>query len=183
MANPSTISNFLTALNKSGLRSNLFEVTITKTGYFEVDDTSNNFRFLCRASSFPGLNITEIPLPYFGRQLYFPGTIQFGTWSTTIINDEGFQIRNEIEKWMDAINSHVGNVREVDNLAPESLYGSATVKLYTVAPSASSDGFTPERTIQLVDCWPSALGDITLSYSADEIESFDVQWQFNYFTE
>ena len=36
--------------------------------------------------------------------LYIAGDREFDTWDTTIINDIDFEIRNEVERWMNSIN-------------------------------------------------------------------------------
>ena len=71
----------------------------------------HNFSFLVNSTKIPGYNIGEIPVSYFGRTVYFAGDTTFGDWTTTILNDEGMKIRVGIEKWMEEINSTVGNVR------------------------------------------------------------------------
>ena len=37
-------------------------------------------------------------------------------------------------------------------------------------------------TYQFIDCWPTSLSEIALSYdTSSEIEQFDVTWAYNYF--
>ena len=36
---------------------------------------------------------------------------------------------------------------------------------------------------EFVDCWPTAISEIALSYdTASDIEQFDVTWAYNYYT-
>ena len=43
------------------------------------------------------------------RNLYVAGDREFEAWETTVINDTDFNIRNAIERWLNAINDTVTN--------------------------------------------------------------------------
>lgn len=176
------ISTFKTKVTNSAARANLFEVVLSGTliqNYTALksgDTAGENFKFLCSATSLPGVSLGEASLSYFGRPVYFPGDMTFGTWTTSIINDEDFSIRKAIEQWMDDINSHEGNIRSVGNLGLDDLTCSATISTFDVA-GGTIESYT------LNDCWPSTISDIALSHgTSNQIEQFDVTWQFNYMT-
>ena len=65
-------------------------------------------------SELPGLTLTPIERQYFGRTVKIPGDLVFADLTTTIINTEKFNVRNEIEKWMEIINSTVENKSKSD---------------------------------------------------------------------
>jgi hypothetical protein len=67
--------------------------------------------FMAKSAQLPGSSIGTVPMFYFGRELKFAGNRTFAQWSLQIINDEDFVIRNSLESWMNAINSHAGNLR------------------------------------------------------------------------
>ena len=55
-----------------------------------------------------------------------------------------------------------------------------TVKLHQYG---KDDSGSPIHTVTFVDCWPSTVGEIALSYdTASDIEQFDVTWTYNYYT-
>jgi hypothetical protein len=55
-----------------------------------------------------------------------------------------------------------------------------TVQLKQYGKSGSE---TALHTIEFMDCWPSAIAEIALSYdTASDIEEFDVTWTYNYYT-
>ncbi len=93
--------------------------------------------------------------------------------STTIINTEKFNVRNEVEKWMEGINGSVDNISESD-----ADFGTGTAVLTHFQKGGAK---TMEYTF--VDIWPTALGEIALSYdTASDVEQFDVTWAYNYYT-
>ena len=92
-----TIDKFRTnALNNSGARANLFDVTIT--GATIAGLTASEFNFSCKGAAIPAQTIGVVEVPYFGRVVKVPGNKTFDNWTVTVINDENFQIRNGFEK-------------------------------------------------------------------------------------
>ena len=132
------INKFRTnALNNSGARANLFDVELSK---ITVAGTTlligDEFTFSCKAASIPPMAVGTIDVPYFGRVIKVPGNETFDNWTTTVINDEGFEIRNAFEKWIAAMGTHAGNVITIGGGTTggvSSLYGSASVSQYAKA--------------------------------------------------
>ena len=97
-----TISQFKSALIGGGARPNLFEVEMTTLpGGIAWD--ADNFRFMCKAANLPASNIANIDVPFRGRIFKVAGDRTIDTWTITIINDEGFALRNAFEEWVDLI--------------------------------------------------------------------------------
>ena len=165
------------ALAKGGARANLFEVTIKGVGATGNMSAGaiNEFRFACKAANIPSMAVATVDVPYFGRVIKVPGNKTFENWSVTIINDEGFSIRNGFEKWMAAMGTHVGNVSEVTN---ENLYGEATVEHF------GKDGDTNLiASYTFVKIFPVSIGEIALGWDAnDAIEEFTVEFAYDYWT-
>ena len=181
---PFTIDKFRTnALAKGGARANLFDVTIAGGGA-----TANllatgvaEFIFSCKAANIPAMAVGVVEVPYFGRVVKVPGNKTFDNWSTTIINDEGFEIRNAFEKWIAAMGTHEGNVSTIGGGTTggvTSLYGSASVSQY------GKDGSTtPLETYSFVNIFPVTLSEIALAWDAnDAIEEFTVEFAYDYWT-
>ena len=103
------LSKFTTALKGGGARSSLFEVTLTGAPTIAIASSSNNdltmtnLKFLCKSTTIPPSTIASMEIPYLGRSIKVAGERTFENWSTTILNDENFQIRNLVEIWMDRI--------------------------------------------------------------------------------
>ena len=102
----------------------------------------------------------------------------FGDLSTTIIMTEGGNERSELEIWMNEINGTISNSMNSGHVTSNGFAG--TVKLHQYGKDG--DG-SPIHTVTFVDCWPSTVGEIALSYdTASDIEQFDVTWTYNYYT-
>ena len=128
-----TIDTFRqTALSAGGARANLFDVTIS-----DIDATLmsaagvKEFTFACKAAAIPAMVVGVVEVPYFGRVVKVPGNKTFDNWSVTIINDEGFLVRNGFEKWVASMGTHIGNVQSAESSKlTTGLYGNATVQHY-----------------------------------------------------
>ena len=187
MATNFSVDSFVGNITQSGARANLFEVDIkipsdlSGSGLNTEADKGTQFRFLVNSTAMPGYNIGEIPVSYFGRTVYFAGDTTFGDWTTTILNDEGMKIRIGIEKWMEQINSTVGNVRGF-GVAHSSMLGSATITSYSLDNEKTKDGSSkPVTKVSLTGLWPSSVSPIDLSHDAvNTIETFTCTWQYTY---
>jgi len=176
-----TIDTFRSgALSAGGARANLFEVVIS-----DIDATLmtaagvKEFTFACKAAAIPAMAITAVEVPYFGRVVKVPGNKTFDNWSVTIINDEGFAIRNGFEKWVASMGTHIGNVQSTASSALESgLYGSAEVTHY--GKTGSTDVIA---IYNFINIFPVSVGEITLGWDAnDAIEEFTVEFAYDYWT-
>ena len=102
----------------------------------------------------------------------------FGDLSTTIIMTEGGNERSELEIWMNEINGTISNEMNAGHTTSNGFAG--TVKLHQYG---KGDSASPIHTVTFVDCWPSTISEIALSYdTASDIEQFDVTWTYNYYT-
>ena len=165
-----SIDNFKANLTGGGARANQFRVFFTSVGgIVQIPEKS---LFLCKAASLPGQTVTEIPVPFRGRNLYLAGDREFETWETTVINDTDFNIRNAMERWLNAINDTVTNTG-LSNVADY------TADL-TVEQLDRDD--TVLKSYILRNCQPTGTGAIELSYeTANAIEEFSVTWRYSHF--
>ena len=174
-----TLSTFKCALQYGGARPSLFNLTIYTPGSFGGSTMAGvsgllNSTFQCNVSAIPPLTVTPIERQYFGRTVKIPGDIVYGDLSTTIINTEDYSVRNAIEVWMDKINSHSDNTGFSNNSD-----WVADVDLQQFSKDGNS---LPLMTYSFIDCWPTTLAEIPLSYdTASDIEQFDVTWAYNYY--
>ena len=177
-----TIDTFrTTALSAGGARANLFDVTIAGVAATTHLATGvAEFKFACKASAIPAMAVGVVEVPYFGRTVKVPGNKTFDNWTTTIINDEGFEIRNAFEKWIAAMGTHEGNVITIGGGTTggvSSLYGSASVSQYAKA------GGTALETYSFVNIFPVNMSEIALAWdSNDAIEEFTIEFAYDYWT-
>jgi hypothetical protein len=121
----------------------------------------------------PGQTIAEVAVPFRGRTLYLAGDREFETWTTTVINDTDFMVRNAMERWMNGMN----NLDENTGLVNVSDY---TAQI-TVEQLDRDDNIL--KAYVLRNCMPTAISAIELSYdTANEIETFDVTWRYTSFS-
>ena len=172
-----SIDKFTTALGQGGALASLFQCELMgeKGGAGGVD----NFKFLCKGVSFPASTIDVATVTFMGRALNIPSNRAAAQITTSIYNDENMDIRNNIENWMEKINSHATNKRDsgmMKILGAGSYTGTLSVKQF----SKTSGEASPQKSYEFVDCWPSTCGEIALSWDTNEIQTFDVTWEYNY---
>ena len=118
---------------------------------------------------------TEIPVNFRGRQLFVAGDRTFETWTTTILNDTDFAIRDSMERWMNGINDLETTLDFLLKLMSE----------YTsdiVVRQLDRDEYD-SKTYVLTSCWFTAIAPIDLNMdTVSEIETFDVTWRYTSFS-
>ena len=174
-----TISNFKAALIGGGARPNLFEVEMT-TLPAGISWDADSFRYMCKAATLPASNIANIDVPFRGRIFKIAGDRTIDPWTVTIINDEGFKLRNAFEEWTDLIAKLDNNLGATD---PAAYMTNAKVFQLGRGSSASSKSNTGTanavlKEYEFIDIFPTNVQAIDLSYdSTDTIEEFTVDFQ------
>lgn len=174
-----TISQFKSALIGGGARPNLFEVELANLPG-NIDWNSDNFRFMCKAAALPAQNIASIDVPFRGRIFKVAGDRTIDTWTVTIINDEGFILRNAFEQWSELIAKLDNNLGATD---PSAYMVNAKVyQLGRGSTLSSQDNSGNANAVlkeyEFIDIFPTNVSAIDLSYdSSDTIEEFTVEFQ------
>ena len=167
-----TIDEFKAQLTGGGARANQFRVTFNTPGAIATGLDSRRASFLIKAAALPGQTITEVAIPFRGRNLYIAGDREFETWETTVINDTDFMVRNASERWMNAINDTATNT---------GLVSVGDYQADLVVEQLDRDD-TVLKSYILRGCWPTATAAIELSYeTASAIEEFGVTWRYHHF--
>lgn len=169
------ISGFKQAMAGGGARPTLYFVQVLPPtgllGNEVATDGSNFISFMAQTTSIPSGTIGMIEVPYMGRKVKMAGDRTYEDWNTTIVNDEGFTVRNYIEDWQELINGPISNVTSANS------YAEYTSVAHVVHLSKSGQKIA-EYAMQ--DCWPSTLAAIELGWETnDSLETFDVTWTFN----
>ena len=169
------VAEFRANMVGDGARPNLFQVTLTFPA-IAANGTAAGQKatFMAKAAQLPGSTIGQVPVYYFGRELKFAGNRTFADWTLQIINDEDFTIRNSIESWMNAINSHSGNTRSPNAMNPSSYTVDAVVTQYGKAGDAL-------KSYKFVGMYPLDLAPIDLDWSSnDTIEEYGVTFAYQW---
>ena len=173
-----SISTFRTAL-KSGSRPNLFRIDVTAPA--GQPSLANIYTTLVRSAALPSATIGTIELPMNGgRRFKIGGDRVFSEWTSTVLNDENYLLRSSLEAWQNnmvftnyEINNSLGN----RSAAASGLYG--TVLIYQLDETGAS---VPNGSYRLVNCWPSDISAIDLSYdTTDAVEDFTVTWTYDFY--
>jgi len=179
-----TISNFKAALIGGGARPNLFEVELT-TLPAGISWDADSFRYMAKAATLPASNIANIDVPFRGRIFKIAGDRTIDPWTVTVINDEGFKLRNAFEEWTDLIAKLENNLGATD---PSAYMVNA--KVYQLgrgsSPSSKSNTGTNNAVLkeyEFIDIYPTSVAAIDLSYDTENaIEDFEVNFRVQSFS-
>jgi hypothetical protein len=161
-----SINEFKSQLVGGGARSALFQVQITNPILGVADF---KVPFMIKAASIPESTTGTIQVPYFGRFIKYAGDRSFQPWQVTIINDEDFAIRNAMESWSNAINTHITNFRS----APFDYKAQAQIVQY------GKDG-TALREYTFEGLFPTSISSIDLAWANEsQIEEFSVTFEYD----
>ena len=163
------INEFKSQLTGGGARANLFQVQILNP----VDPVADfKVPFMVKAANIPSSDVSSFKTTYFGRTIAYAGTRTFATWQVTVINDEDYQIRNSMEAWMNAINSHEGNVSGL----PQDYKTDALITHY----SKNGD---PIRSYKFEGLFPTSVSTMAMTWDgADAIQEFTVDFDYDMWT-
>jgi hypothetical protein len=126
---------------------------------------------MCRAAQLPGSIMSEIIVPFRGRELKIAGDRTFDVWTPTIINDTDFAVRDAMERWMNGINAHSANT---------GINNPVDYQADLIVEQLDRDGSTL-KTYNFRGCFPTNIDPIDLSYDpAAAIEEFSVTFQVQY---
>lgn len=175
MAEP-FINQFKQAMIGGGARSNLFRcrgtfpaAAVAAAGL----NPANQIQFLCNGASIPPITLTPITVNFLGRPMRLAGERDFPEWTINVLNDTNWALRNAFEKWSDII-STIESHRGRGSLGQYAQQWEVT--------QLDRDG-SDLKTYRFVDCWPSAISNIDLSFDpATTIEQFAVTIQYQYYT-
>ena len=166
------IDTFTAKLKSGGALGSLFECELT--GAKGSGSTIGDFKFMCKEAVLPASTIEAGTVTYMGRALQIPGNRAAQQLNTTVYNDEDMEIRNHIESWMELINSNRTNSRSTGMAAIGSYTGSLKVK------QLSKEDTGTLKTYEFIDAWPSSCAEIPLSWETNEIQTFAITWDYNY---
>ena len=167
------ISDFKARLSGGGARPNQFKVVCPFPGYAQVGGEIEDMAFLCKSASLPAMNIGNISVPFRGRDIKIAGDRPtFPTWSTTIINDTDFKLRNAFERWQNGINNMSDN---------EGLTNPVDYQVDAFVDHLDRNGNTV-KSYTLRGVFPTVVAPIELTYDEQTaIEQFDVTFNYQYF--
>ena len=182
-----TLDAFKGKMIGGGARSNLFECELFfPDEAIPTDSTkdlvSDKVRFLVKAASLPASTISNIAIPFRGRQLKIAGDRTFEPWSITVINDTDFLIRTAFERWMNLMNKHEDNAGLTN---PTSYQKDLVVRQLgrsSMDQHTSGEAIPVLKEYQFRGAFPTTVSSIDLSYeNTDAIEEFTVEMEYQWY--
>ena len=166
------ISDFKAKLAGGGARANQFKVTMPFPGYASVGGEIEELAFLCRATSIPSMEITNINVPFRGRAIKIAGDRTIPSWSVTVYNDTNFKLRDAFERWQNGINNMSDN---------EGLTNPVDYQVDAFLDHLDRNGNTI-KSYTLRGVFPTGIAGIPLDYEeAGAIEQFEVTLEYQFF--
>ena len=98
----------------------------------------------------------------------------YDNWTTTILNDEDFAIRNDIQDWMYRLAGDADGSRN-STFGDTNTPGEATVTQVDVNGN-------DVHTWKFYNLWPTELGEIALDWSSDAVEEYTCTWAYDYWS-
>ena len=169
-----SIDTFTSKLLQGGALASLFKAKLLSTKGINDSGSIGDFEFLCKATTLPGDTIDVATVTYMGRGVNIPSNRAAVQWTTTVYNDEYMATRNNIENWMEQLNSHSTNKRAAGMQRILDYTGTLTVEQLTKTDAGASKMYT------FVNAWPSAIGEITVDWETNDIQTYDITWEFSY---
>lgn len=164
-----SINDMRANLEYGGARPSHFQVIITNP-FAPVADIKTPF--MVQATSIPSYNMGKIEVPYFGRKIPVPGDRTWEDWTTMVMNDEDFLIRDALEQWSNAMNAFRRNIAQ-NGASPNNYKSTAIVTQY-------GKGGNELRVYQINGIFPTIIAPIELDWNTtDTIETFQVTWAFD----
>lgn len=181
MAISSNVSEFLGKI-QSGVKPNMFLVDLQFPANHPDNpqgDEKDLVDLLCKSAGIPAANMGVVEVPFRGRVVKIAGDRTFDNWSVTFINDRDMKIRSFMERWLETLNSHEGNVSDL--FLPNNGSGyTANLKVKQLERDGNVNG-TVIREYTFKDAFPTSVSQIDLAYDAnDQIEDFTVDFQYQY---
>jgi hypothetical protein len=164
------INNFVAGF-KGGARNDKFRVIITYPAVVGNPNVQDYLRITTAA--LPGSTVSPTQVFFQGRAIPLLGDRQNEPFSMTILNDTDFSHRAAFERWLNAINSHTGNVQT----------GTYQSLLGTVQIDQLDRDDSVLKTVILQNAFPDMLSQIDLDYGAiDQAEIYTCSFGYTHWT-
>ena len=128
--------------------------------------------FLVKGANLPASTVGTVEVPYRGRVLKIAGDRTFEPWTVTVINDEGFKLRNAFEEWSDKISELAEN---------RSFFSNATQYQTSAVVRQLSRSGGDIKSYKFEGIYPVNISAIDLAWdSNDAAEEYTVEFAVQY---
>jgi hypothetical protein len=174
-----TISKFKSNISggNGAAKPTLYEISIKGNAQTTAYSFGAGEQILVKAAQIPGVTIGAETVNYAGRPIKYSGKRTYENWTTTVINDESFSIRNKVMLWMTSMAGTLAGSRVAVGVGDNPVATTWKEGVATVTQIGSGGGVA--RTFTLNQLWPTSIASIPVDWSADGIEEFSVEWCFD----
>ena len=154
------ITNFVSAF-QGGARLNLYEVVISSM--------PEKLKFLAKATALPGKDLGVIEVRYLNHVIPYRGDITYQDWHVTILLDQDWAVRQELEDWFERIQSG------------DSIEGSGSLIDYTETAQVTQldTSGNPIARYEMYHLWPYSIPALELGYdNSDTVGEIDVTFRY-----
>lgn len=159
-----------------GLRPNRFYLN----GIFPAGvcgGNSSQFETHIRSASIPASDLGQISVPYRGREFKIPGIRTYATWQITVLDDSN-ELWKKFHQWSNLINNNPNN--EPSGNAGVTDFTTLMVDWDIIQLDINGNCV---RKNTLKGCWPSIVGELSLSMDENEsLSTFTVDVEYQYQT-
>lgn len=127
-------------------------------------------KYMVTTSAIPGTGIEAVDINWQGLIFPIAANRTFPEWTITFRMDSAGYLRSIYQQWFDLMHNPENNMR-----SSPTEYMIPTQEVWNVG----LDGEKADK-IDLNYAFPTNIGDITLDYSANEPETFDVTYRYLY---
>ncbi len=174
------ISEFKSNLTGGGARSSLFNVNLNFPSALSVVG-SDKYKFLISASSIPASTLTTYDIFYHGKALKVASDRTFDAWETTIINDENFAIRKNLERWINLVSKPDLNTRDIDIVGTSAVNEGTNADYKTdLNVTQYSKNGKSLQTYYFRGAFPTSISSIPLSWESSAIETYTCNWAYDH---
>lgn len=150
---------------KNAAKQYLFYVKIDNPAGSNVGMEST--MFLVKSSSIPNTTIETIEMSWQGGTYKLPTVQTFAEWTVNFTNDQDGALYMDFVNWMNLMHNPETN----EQAEPDDYMRSQTVELLDGTGNII-------KTLTLNHAYPTTVGEITLDYSAKEVQTFDVTFTY-----
>jgi len=145
-----------------GVRPNLYKM--------EIFGLPEKLQYLCKATQLPGKNIGIIEVPYLNHKAKLAGDATFDDLTVTIMLDNDFSVRDELESWMEGARANA----DINGDEPSIYKQNGTV--------IQLDNQNNELAqYDFIGLWPSSLAPLDLAFETnDTIAEYTVTFTYDY---
>lgn len=145
-----------------GVRPNLFKM--------EIFGLPEKLQYVCKASQIPGKNVAPIEVPYLNHKVKIAGDVTFDDLTVTILLDNDFSVRNELESWQESIRSN------------SEIFGTDPAMYKQIGSLIQLDNNEIELAqYDFVGLWPNSISPLDLAWETnDTIAEYTVTFSYDY---